>query len=156
MATFNLTQRSDFTAPFYKHSQEVNDQPVRLRSGVFSGADAAVFKGSAVGTGDIYQVLTIPANALVLSVSWSVITAEGATSTFNLGDTATASGYVSGANSNAVAVGQSFNATTTPAYGVGKFYSTADSLNLALASGTAANAVIKVSMAYIEMKPLAA
>ena len=155
MATFNLTQRSDFTAPFYKHSQEVNETSCKTRSGIFAGADAAVFKGSAVGTGDIYQVCTIPANSFVLSVTWSVTTAEGATCTFNIGDTATAAGYVSAANGNSVASGSSFNGTTTPTYGVGKYYAAADTLNLALASGTAANAVIKVSVVYVETRPLA-
>ena len=151
MATFDLTQRSDFTAPFYKHSQEVKHGATEVRSAIFSGADAATFKGSAVGTGDVYKLTTIPAGALVLGVSYVVTTQEGATSTFNIGDGGGATTYVTGANGNAAT--NTFVGLTTN--GIGKYYATADSLLLALASGTAAVLAVKVSISYVLVTPVA-
>lgn len=160
MATYNLTQRGVVSgAPVYPdtypHSQMVNDTPVKTVSAVFNGADATVKKGSALATSDVFELLNIPAGAFVLTVTHVVTTAEGGTSTYHIGDGADVDGYVVSGNSNTTTNASSFNATTTPAFGVGKYYAAADTIDLVLATGTAAAAVVKISATYIQTAPLA-
>ena len=151
MATYTLTQRPTG----YPHSQMENIAAAKVKSVVFSGADAAAVKGSALAVNDVLELLTIPAGSFVISVTHKVTTVEGATCTYSIGDGAGTAGYVSGANGNTTTDASSFNATTTPTFGVGKYYSAADTIDLLLASGTAANVVIKIAVAYIPTTPLA-
>lgn len=145
MATYTLTPSST-----YNHQRFVNDTPMKLLSVVFDGAQAALVKGSAVATTDVYRLMPIPAGAFVLMVTHDVLTAEGGTCTYNVGDGTDPDGWVAGANGNSAATrASSFNGTTTPTFGVGKYYSAADTLDIAIASGTAANVVIKLSVTYI-------
>jgi hypothetical protein len=150
MATYTTTaKRSDK----YPWSQRECPTPVTRVTSVFSGADAAKLKGSAVATGDIFEMLTIPAGALVLTVAAIVNTVEGGTCTVDIGDGATVGGYHSGLNGNTSANAQSFNATTTPTFGVGKLYTAADTIDVKLVTGTAANVVIAISATYIQTLP---
>jgi hypothetical protein len=150
MATITATQRNDKN---YPHSQMVLDAPTKQLSATFSAADAAKLKGSALAANDVVELLSIPAGAFVLTVTHKVVTVEGGTFTYSIGDGATASGYVSAANGNTAANGTSFNGTTTPAFGVGKFYATADTIDMTIASGAPAIAVVTISAAYILTTP---
>jgi len=160
MSTYTLTKTPTTVAPFYPHAQVVNESPVKTRSAVFDGAKAAAFKGSAIATADVFELLTIPAGSFVLSVTHQVTTAEGGTCTFDIGDGTDDNGYVVAAtngNGNSTATNSnSFNGTTTPAFGVGKYYSAADTIDLTLNTGTAAAVIVKISVTYVAVSPLAA
>ena len=154
MTTYNLTQRP----ANYPHSQIVAQTPVKTVSARFSGPDATVVKGSALATTNVFELINVPAGAFVISVAHKVITAEGGTCTYEIGDGSDTDGYVVAAtsgNGNTTTNAQSFNATTTPGYGVGKLYTAADTIDLYLTSGTAATVVIDVSVTYIQTLPLA-
>ncbi len=133
----------------------VNDTPFKTVSAVFSGADAEAVKGSAVAAADVFELLSIPAGAFVLSVTHKVTTLEGGVCTYHLGDGVDPDGFVASANGNAATNATSFNGTITPAFGVGKFYAAADTLDLTLATGTAANVVVEISATFALTAPMA-
>ena len=152
MATtpFVLVQRP----ALYPHSQMVNDTPVKTVSGIFDGAAVAAYKGSAVALNDVAQIISIPAGAFVLTVACKVTTVEGGACTFDVGDGATVDGYLDGVDGNTSADVQSFTADTTEAFGAGKLYTAADTIDVKLITGTAAAVVAKVSATYIMTTPL--
>lgn len=151
MATYTLTQRP----AKYPHSQMVNDTPVKTVSAVFNGVDATAYKGSALATADVFELISIPAGAFVITVAAKVTTVEGGTCTFDVGDGATVDGYLDGVDGNTSANTQSFTADTTEAFGAGKLYTSADTIDLKLVTGTAANLVVALSATYIMTTPLA-
>jgi hypothetical protein len=154
----NLTQRgllanTGVNTSKYPHTQTINDTGLAVLSAVFHAADATVVKGAAIAVNDVFPLLTIPAGALVLAVVTIVSNAEGGTFTYDIGDAADPNGFVSGANGNTTTNASSFNATTTPAFGAGKYYAAASTIDLLVASGTATAAIVKVSVAYIKTLP---
>ena len=150
-----LTANAGVTAPnTYPHSQIACPSPVSTVSARFDGPSATALKGAAIAVSDVFPLINIPAGAFVLTVSYKVITAEGGTCTFGLGDGSGTSGYASAANGNTTTNATSFNGTTTPTYGVGKLYTAADTIDLILSSGTAATAVIDVSATFVHTLPL--
>lgn len=100
-------------------------------------------------SGDIAQVLTIPAKTHVLAVSYEVTTAEGGTLTFDVGDGADTDGWIDGANGNSAAAG---GVVATEAYQAinGKFYASADTIDV-LFNNAADAAVIEVRAVCVEM-----
>jgi hypothetical protein len=149
---YNLTARP----AKYPHSQFVNDTPVKTVSAIFHGPDATLLKGSAIATNDVFELISIPAGAFVLSVAAKVTTVEGGTCTFDIGDGATVDGYLDGVDGNTSADVQSFTADTTEAFGAGKPYTAADTIDLKLITGTAANLVVKLTATYIMTTSVAA
>jgi len=137
----------------YPYDQWVNDAPIKVVDGIFDGAAVAAYKGSAVAANDVAQILTIPAGAFVLTVTAKVLTAEGGTCTFDVGDDATTDGYLDGVDGNTAANSTSFNATTTETFGVGKYYTAANTIDVKLMTGTAAAVVVALSAAYIMIGP---
>lgn len=99
---------------------------------------------------DTVEVMTIEAGWFVLGVRTKVLTAEGGTLTVDIGDSSDANGYGDDVNLNTTTDSFSFNATTTPAYGVGKYYSTADTLEL-LMNNTADTAVVQLELVYFDL-----
>jgi hypothetical protein len=93
---------------------------------------------------DSVKVLPIPAGSFVVGIRVKVITAEGATQTVDIGDSVGNAGWGSGINLNAATDSFSFNATTTPTYGVGKYYAAAADIYLLL-NHTADTAVVQIS-----------
>lgn len=82
---------------------------------------------------DILELLPIPKGTQLFGYVVDVLTAEGATFTFNLGDTGSATRYATGVNGNsAVTSGLAFVDATLP----NVFYATANTVRLAVASGT--------------------
>lgn len=155
MATVTLTQRQEVNGT-YPFSQVVNGAgPLVTRTARFSAPHAVLVKGSALALNDVFELLSIPAGAFVLSVAHKVITVEGGTCTYDVGDGTDDNGYVVAAtsgNGNTTTDLQSFNATTTPAFGVGKFYTAADTIDMKLISGTALNLVLDLTVTYIMVK----
>lgn len=151
MATYSLTRRP----AKHPHNQHVKDGAVRTKSIVFYGAEAAAVKGSAVGSSDVYEILEIPAGAFVMTVTHQVRTVEGGTCTYHIGDS-DVDGYVVSGNGNTTTDASSFNGTTSPAYGVGKYYAAADTIDLSFPTGTAANLVLEVAVTYFDAAPVVA
>lgn len=82
---------------------------------------------------DILSIHPIPVRTQLLGVQWDVLVAEGATFTFNFGDTGSATRYLSAINGNSVANGGvAFLDAALP----NVYYSTADTARIAIASGT--------------------
>lgn len=157
---FNLTQRgltanAGVTTSKYPHSQVSTSSSLKTISARFSGPDATTVKGAALATSDVFQLVNVPAGAWVLQVVAKVVTAEGGTCTFDIGDGATTDGYIDGADGNAATLVSSFDedGTKTEAFGNGKFYSSADTIDLLLATGTAATVVIDITVTYIDTMP---
>jgi hypothetical protein len=97
------------------------------------------FAKTPYGAADVLQVFNVPAGTLVRHVAYEVVTAEGATLTFDIGDGDAAAGYISNANGNSAgARGVNTLALTeaTPntvtGYSGGKFYSAADTIDITL------------------------
>jgi hypothetical protein len=117
------------------------------------------FDATGASSGDILELLKVPARTLIESAVAQVKTAEGATLTFDLGDYLTADdtavdadGYLDGVNGNSAAVSKSSTITLTegtpntigPGYYGGKYYPTANSWIGLLLNNDAATAVIEV------------
>jgi len=60
---------------------------------------------TALASGDVLEVIPVPAKSLVMRVGYDVTTAEGATATFDLGDASDTDGYLNDADLNAVGSG---------------------------------------------------
>ena len=74
-------------------------------------ADRLTAGATALAAGDSMQILTLPANSLVMAVGATTITAEGAASTFDIGLTGgDVDGFIDGGNANAVGTTQSTGA----------------------------------------------
>ena len=105
---------------------------------------------TALGSGDVYEILELPAKTLVLRVGYDVTTAEGATATVHIGDASDADGFVASANLNSVGSGVSTLALTEGApntitgYSGGKYYSAADTIDLTLNNASIDTAVVRV------------
>lgn len=105
---------------------------------------------------DVIQAIDIDAGDVVLRTTVNVLTAEGGTLTFDLGDATDPNGYMDGVNGNAVAITGSALALTegTPntvaAYSNGKLYTAADTIDMVL-DNAADTAVIKVSALVARM-----
>jgi hypothetical protein len=98
-------------------------------------------------TSDIFEVLDIPANTVVEYVQILLNTSattpdavEGGTSTINVGDTGSATSFATGTDTN--------GAVNSLAYSTGtKYYSAADKLRIAVASGTLKLARFRIRIA---------
>ncbi len=93
---------------------------------------------TALAAGDVMEVLRIPAKSQVLNVGIDVTTAEGGTLTIDVGDGADADGFLDGVNANTAASYSSSTVTLvegapntlSPAFGFGKYYSAADTIDV--------------------------
>jgi hypothetical protein len=148
-----LTANAGVLTTKYPHSAIVDDTPVKRVTVIFNGADATLTKGAAIATNDVFQLINIPAGSLVLFVAAKVLTVEGGASTVDIGDDATVDGYLDGVDINALTDTQSFTADTTEAFGAGKYYAAANTIDLKLITGTAAAAVIAVTAVYVILAP---
>jgi hypothetical protein len=100
-------------------------------------------------TSDIFEVMTIGANTQVVYVHLLLATGattpdvvEGGTSTINIGDTGSATSFATGSNTN--------GALNSLVYTTGtKFYTAADKLRIAVASGTLKLARFRIRMCVI-------
>jgi hypothetical protein len=83
---------------------------------------------AAIGNNDILEVIRVPAKTLVLAVGLDVTTAEGGTCTIDVGDGATADGYLDGVDANTIASYASSG--NDEAFKMGKYYSAADTIDV--------------------------
>lgn len=74
-------------------------------------ADRVAAGATALAAGDSVQVLSLPANTLIMAIGATTITAEGAASTFDIGLTGgDVDGFIDGGNANAAGTTQSTGA----------------------------------------------
>lgn len=137
-------------------------------AGGFYVVDRSVdFSTQNVTTNDVVQLIDIPANTRVVAVQAETVTAAtqntNTTQTFTVGDGSDADGWVSSLSvvttakassaPTVTATGpQSTNLTVTvsPAYGLGKQYTAADTIDLT-ANGVVVDGVLRVRVALIDL-----
>jgi len=102
-----------------------------------TGAQAAAAKGSALAAADIIYVADIPAGTVVSGATLNVITADtGTTLTFDLGDGTAADEWVDGADGTSTGYAAQ---GTNGIFDQRKFYSSADVLDLKIATASSAS-----------------
>jgi len=115
------------------------------------------FSENSADSGDVLQIFDVPAKSFVVGVGYEVLTAEGATLTFDIGLTGTdVDGFIDGANGNAVGSGVSMAPalvdgapnTLNPAYGLGKYFAVTDTIDVLL-NNDADAAKIRFSLFFI-------
>jgi hypothetical protein len=105
---------------------------------------------AALASGDVLEVIPVPAKSLVMRVGYDVTTAEGAVATFDLGDGSDTDGYLNDVDLNTVASGVMALtlATGTPntvaGYSNGKYYSAADTIDVLLNSASVDAAKVRI------------
>ena len=107
-----------------------------------------------LASADIAQLISVPANTFVQAVMWQVKTAEGAAATATLGDGDDVDGFNIGRGAtidlNALGGNSSGPIGTSAGYTDGKYYPTADTIDLV--AGAALDAVvIKVKAIMVPM-----
>lgn len=143
----------DYTSWLDGHpfSQKTDLSPTYTVEATFDAANAVLENGTAILANDVFQMISVPANTLVYGVRAQVMTAEGGTCTFDVGDGATADGYHDGLDGNSTSTNAfSFDedGTKTEAFGNGKFYSAADTIDLKCMTGTYTTFKVKL-VAYM-------
>ncbi len=105
---------------------------------------------TALASGDVLEVIPVPAKSLVMRVGYDVTTAEGATATFDLGDGSDADGYLNDISLNSVASGAmaltlaEAAPNTVAGYTNGKYYSAADTLDVTINSASVDAAKVRI------------
>lgn len=105
---------------------------------------------AALASGDVLEVIPLPAKSHVLAVGYDVTVAEGATATFDFGDGADTDGYLNDISLNSVASGvmaltlAEAAPNTVAAYSHGKYYSAADTLDVLINSNSVDVAKVRI------------
>lgn len=112
---------------------------------------------------DVLEAIAVPANCLVSRIQWEVTRVEGAARNFAIGDGSTTNGYITSTTANSLASGCSTFAgtlggtgaagdpVTVTGYSSGKYYSTADTIDiLAVTSGGLTTCKIKVKAHIVD------
>ncbi len=105
---------------------------------------------AALASGDVLEIMPVPAKTLVLRVGYDVTTAEGASATFDLGDGSDTDGYLNDISLNSVASGVMSLAlaegapNTISGYSNGKYYSAADTIDLVVNSNSVDAAKVRI------------
>ncbi len=105
---------------------------------------------TALASGDVLEVIPVPAKSLVMRVGYDVTTAEGATATFDLGDGSDTDGYLNDVDLNSVASGvmaltlAEAAPNTVAGYTNGKYYSAADTIDVTLNNNAINVAVVRL------------
>lgn len=107
------------------------DVELDLPAIVAARAEAGV---TALAAADVLQVIPVPANTLVVNVGVQVTTVEGEAATIDVGDGDTPSGYFNDLDYNAL----------SHTVATGKFYSTADTIDVLFNTATPTLAVFRV------------
>ena len=113
-------------------------------------AARAAAGAAALASGDVLEIMPVPAKTRVLGVGYDVTTAEGATATFDLGDGSDTDGYLNDISLNSVASGvmsltlAEGAPNTISGYSNGKYYSAADTIDLVVNSNSVDAAKVRI------------
>jgi hypothetical protein len=119
----------------YEGTRAVTKIEVELDFAAIAAARAAA-GATALTSGDVLEVIQLPAKTYVMAVGLDVTTAEGGTLTIDIGDGSAADGYLDGVDANTVASYASALALTEGApntvtgYSAGKYYAAADTIDV--------------------------
>lgn len=119
----------------YEGTRAVTKIEVELDFAAIAAARAAA-GATALTSGDVLEVIQLPAKSYVMAVGLDVTTAEGGTLTIDIGDGSAADGYLDGVDANTVASYASALALTEGApntvtgYSAGKYYAAADTIDI--------------------------
>ena len=119
----------------YEGTRAVTTIEVELDFAAIAAARAAA-GATALTSGDVLEVIQLPAKTYVLAVGLDVTTAEGGTLTIDIGDGSAVDGYLDGVDANTVASYASALALTEGApntvtgYSAGKYYAAADTIDV--------------------------
>ena len=109
-------------------------------------ADRVTAGATALAAGDSLQVLSIPANTLVMAVGATTITAEGAASTFDIGLTGgDVDGFVDGGDANSAGTTNSNGALLISANN-GHYFSAADTIDMLIGVSGAVTDAAKIKV----------
>ena len=109
-------------------------------------ADRVTAGATALATGDSLQVLSLPANTLIMAVGATTITAEGAASTFDIGLTGgDVDGFIDGGNANAAGTTQSNGALLISA-NTGHYLAAADTIDMLIGVSGAVTDLAKIKV----------
>ena len=100
---------------------------------------------TALATGDIIEVISIPANSYVMACGAVTETVQGAASTFHIGDGADADGYVASGNANVLG-GTASNGALLIANNAGKYYTAADTIDITIGASGANPTAAKIKV----------
>lgn len=109
---------------------------------------------AATTAGDIWQALNIPAGTLVKNVKCIIVTAGvGTTFNFDIGDGDDDNGWDDAIDAKGTADTVTASLEATDAYGPGKYYATADTIDVktAVATSVTGAAVIKIVAECVDM-----
>jgi len=106
------------------------------------------------GTGDTVQCLNIPAGAFVTRVGLLVITVEDSTLTCTVGDGVDPNGWDAAVNLESLGMTQNDLDASTDAYGEGKYYGSADTVDVVMSAnaGDTAKFMVWAEMRIIERR----
>jgi len=104
------------------------------------------FSKTNVAASDVVEALKVQADCFIAKVAVYVITEEGATSTCTVGDDTVANGWDASANLNSAGAYISTEGTDT--YGLGKFYTVNDTIDLTISADTALDKAKVLVVAY--------
>lgn len=106
---------------------------------------------AALASADVLEVLPVPAKSLVLAVGMDVTQLNTAAATIALGDGASTAGYLAASAIGAVSSFASVSAlvegtpnTFLPAYGLGKYYTAADTIDALFGTAAPAQAIVTI------------
>jgi hypothetical protein len=88
------------------------------------------FKATPAASSAVVPVLDVPAGTFVLRAGYTLVTAEGGTAAGTLGDGADPDGFIAAVDLNAAAGTKIISAGATVGFALGKFYTTADTIDL--------------------------
>jgi len=109
-------------------------------------ADRATAGATALAAGDSIQVLSIPANTLVMAVRATTMTAEGAAETLDIGLTGgDVDGFVDGGDANAAGTTNS-NGALLIANNNGHYFATADTIDMLIGVSGAVTDAAKIKV----------
>lgn len=106
------------------------------------------FSEKNVEANDVVQICTVPAGTRVLGVGYEVLTVEGAACTADIGDGANANGWDDAANLNSATAGGSVTGTDAYDTGMGKLYTSEDTIDLTMDDAADA-AIVTFQIPYI-------
>lgn len=122
----------------------------KLGGDVVSVENKLDFSATNADASDVIQALKIPAGALVKNVWVTVLTAEGGTSTATVGDGDGAGDWDASTNLNAAANVVTAGLPGTDTYATaGKYYASADTIDLTLSANAVDAAILNVSAEYV-------
>lgn len=106
---------------------------------------------AALASADVLEVIPVAAKSLVMAVGMDVTTLNTAAATIALGDGSSTAGYLAASAIGAVSSFAGVSALTegtpntfVPAYGLGKYYSAADTIDALFGTAAPAQAVVTV------------